>query len=450
MNEEILRSTLEALLPSDVIDEAVDALGVRQRERKLDVVLLVYALILTGGSPFFGYQAKAMNTYVKMGAPEVSRAAFYKWFTDGLAGLFAHLGSRACSWAAARPKHLPGPLAGVTDWRVVDSETVHLPDELKGAFVGAGDYAALKVHKEYSLGVENVVDYSITPAREHDSQHLVIDERRRGSGLVVDLGYVSHDMLRACQRHDVKVIVRLKRGWHVWFDEGVDDATFDTWLDDLALDTRFDHAQLEGRAKDAPLDVDVTFGPPSATVRMRLVSVPTEKGHCVFLTNLPRSTHDYAVVGLIYRLRWCIEVDNKLNKSAFQLTNIEAKTLPSTLVLVHASMIASIIANALAHEVQIARGNVGAKRTVAKKAPLHPLTLASSLAESARDVAVSLRNPLYASTWKGLAAALNLRASDPNWRRRPSPIDVVKGRTPTLLDPVVYARKPVHALGILK
>jgi hypothetical protein len=451
MDEETLQTTVEQLLPSEVIREAVEALGVQERQRKRDVVALVYALVLTGGSPFFGYQAKALDTYVRLGAPRVSRAAFYQWFTGPFAALFAHLGQRACAWAASRPVHLPGPLAGVTDWRAFDSTTVKLPDELFEAFAGAGDYAALKVHKEYSLGTENVVDYSISAARDHDARHLVVDERRRGSGLVVDLGYASHDMLRACQRHDVKVIIRLKKGWHVWFDEGVDDATINDWLDDLALDSRFDLTQLEKRAPDEPLDVDVTLGPPGATIRMRLVSVPTEKGHCVFLTNLPRSTHSYALVGLIYRLRWCIEVDNKLNKSAFQLENIEAKTLPSALTLVHASMIASVIANGLAHEVQLKRGNVGAKRAAAKQAPLHPLTIASVLCGAAESIGRVLADPdPDGRTWRGIAASITVRASDPNWRRKPSAIDVVKGRTPRLLDPAVYAKKPVHALGVLK
>jgi hypothetical protein len=450
MDGQALKAMLEAMLPPGVIGDAVKALGVQEKRRKLDVVALVRAMVLCGGSPRFGHQAQMLDAYLDMEVPRVTRSAFYQWFCMELAALTAHLGSMACDWVASRPVHLPGPLAGVTDWRVFDSTTVRVPDALIEQFRGCGDYAALKVHKEYSLGCENVVAYSISAAHEHDGRHLVIDERRRGSGLIVDLGYVSHAMLEACAQHDVKVIVRLKKGWHVWFDEGVDDATIDAWIDDPTLDTRIDLDQLEARAPGAPLDVDVTFGPVGSTVRMRLVSVPTETGHCVFLTNLPRATHDHAEIGLLYRLRWCIELDNKLAKTGFQLDEIDARTVHSALVVVHASMLASIVANAFVHETNLARGLVGQSRKRIKEPPLHPLLVASRVASLSRDLAELLSDPeAPPARWERCASLIVHRGSDPNWRKRPSASDVVKGRTPALLDPRRYAREPVHALRVL-
>jgi hypothetical protein len=61
-----------------------------------------------------------------------------------------------------------------------------LDDVLVGDFPGTGDYAALKIHKEWSVGTGNLIGYKITPAREHDNPHLVVDEARRGTGLLID------------------------------------------------------------------------------------------------------------------------------------------------------------------------------------------------------------------------------------------------------------------------
>jgi len=74
---------------------------------------------------------------------------------------------------------------------VFDSTTVKLDDKLVETFPGAGDYAALKIHKEWSVGTGNLLAYKITPAREHDSPHLVVDEHRRGTGLLMDLALPS-------------------------------------------------------------------------------------------------------------------------------------------------------------------------------------------------------------------------------------------------------------------
>ena len=74
-------------------------------------------------------------------------------------------------------------------WLAVDSETVTLPDELAENFPATSTAAGLKVHKVYSLGRNNIVGIEITPARYPDAPVLRLQERWRGMGLIVDLGY---------------------------------------------------------------------------------------------------------------------------------------------------------------------------------------------------------------------------------------------------------------------
>ncbi|WP_096058384.1 transposase [Haliangium ochraceum] len=123
------------------------------------------------------------------------------------------LAGRAMQYAEEQEPDLPGILGGVKDWRIVDSMTVRLHDDLKEVYPGTGDYAALKLHKTLSVGCGTVVDYHLSPAREHDSPHLVLDESWRGMGLLVDLGYASLERLRQCQRFDVSLVIRLKSNW---------------------------------------------------------------------------------------------------------------------------------------------------------------------------------------------------------------------------------------------
>ena len=429
MNGQLLCTLLETILPEQEIVDAVRATGFQQRQRKLDPVALVRALVLSGGTPDGGRQVDALRAYLEQGVPGVVRGAFYAWFNEPLGVLMAHMGQRAATYARGMPTHLPGILAGRRDWRAVDSTVVKLRRALFAELPGTGDYASLKVHKEYSLGVENVVAYHITSGREHDGPELVIDEARRGTGLLVDLGYASHAMLRACGAHDVHVVVKLKEGWNVFLNERVTAEQRLSWV----VGSDFE-GQLRGGGdihlpRSGAFDIDVVVGPEEAAIPLRLVGVPSERGYCTFLTNLPRETHSLNDVGTLYRLRWTIEIDNKLAKSACRLDHVDAETRVSALILIHAAMTASILANAIVHAAALARGEVGARVVRLKEAPLHPMLVAKMVATMADRLSLTMAAPnTEPAEWDRLAGLIRHMGHDPNWRRRPSAIDRVKGR----------------------
>lgn len=213
MTGDELREHLRGALDAKTINALADKYGVQARERKLIVFELVVALILSGGTHEGGRQYDILRTYVDNGAPRVRRGTFYSWFTEPLLNLVTELLDTAIALGEQQPKLLPGILGSVTDWRVFDSTTIRLDDALVDTFPGAGEYAALKIHKEWSVGTGNLVAYSITPAREHDSPHLIVDERRRGTGLLIDLGYASIERLAECEMYDVRFVMRLKENW---------------------------------------------------------------------------------------------------------------------------------------------------------------------------------------------------------------------------------------------
>ena len=150
MTGDELREHLRGSLDATAIGELVEKYGIQERERKLDVFELVVALILAGGTHEGGRQYDVLRTYIDNGAPRVVRGTFYSWFTEPLLKLLTVLLERAIATGQRQPPLLPGILGGVTDWRVVDSTTVKLDDALVDTFPGAGDYAALKIHKEWS------------------------------------------------------------------------------------------------------------------------------------------------------------------------------------------------------------------------------------------------------------------------------------------------------------
>jgi len=175
MTGDEVRQVFEAMLPQDEIDRLCQQCGVIERQRKLHLGMLVRAMVISAGTPGGAYQADVLRSYLEFAVPQVTRAAFYRWFDAPLEQCMAALAERALAYAQAQQVDLPGPLSGVKDWYIVDSTTVTVRDALMDAFPGTGDYAAIKVHKVLSVGCGAPVRYHFSPAREHDSRHLTID-----------------------------------------------------------------------------------------------------------------------------------------------------------------------------------------------------------------------------------------------------------------------------------
>ena len=429
MGEE-LRRHLHSVIPLGALTELAKKYGLVQRERELDIVQLVIALVLSGGTHEGGRQFDGLRRYVESGAPRVVRGAFYAWFAAPLEALLADLLARAIAVGGAQPKLLPGILRGVTDWRIFDSTTVKLPNDpaLLSEYPGTGAYAAIKIHKEFSVGTGNLVGYQFSPARDHDSPFLTVDESRRGTGLLIDLGYASLARLAECETHDVRYVMRLKDNWKPKVDRLVRGAISEAVIDgdDFHVLLEDDVIRLDGRVVDA----DVTLGRGPLTVRSRLVGIHTPKGYCFFVTNLPRATHGPKHVGDLYRVRWEIETDNKVDKAGARLDEVMARKGVSVRILLLASLLNTTIARTIVQSEKLAIRKGRAQGAAAERPPLHPILLMRALATLHGTVARLLLEPdADRLAWNKLLGDLRHLGHDPNWRRRPSVLDTIQGLT---------------------
>jgi hypothetical protein len=209
-----IQEVLQAILPEDALDAMIEEAKFQQRERKSEAVHLIRTMILSASSGRGGRLIEVMELYFKGFGARVARSSFYSWFGKSLEQVVLGIAQRAMSYALTQPLDLPGVLGmHVRDWHIVDSTVVQLPRALMREYPGTGDYAALKIHKRFSVGVGTTVDYRITAAREHDAAHFTIDESWRGLGILFDLGYASMDRVQECERHNVRYVIRLKDGW---------------------------------------------------------------------------------------------------------------------------------------------------------------------------------------------------------------------------------------------
>ena len=279
------------------------------------------------------------------------------------------------------------------------------------------------------VGTGNLLDYKITPAREHDSPHLIVDECRRGTGLLMDLGYASIERLAECETYNVQYVMRLKENWKPTVDRLVRGAAFRDAVEGGDFDALLeqDVVVLDGHA----IDADVTIGRGALKVRCRLVGIPTPKGYCFFLTNVSRRTHGPHQVGDLYRVRWEIEIDNKVDKAGARLDEITARRPVSARILVLATLLNTTIARTLVQSEKLAV--VVAKKDPsepAARAPLHPiLTMRALSSAHGTIIRLLLSDTSELPEWRKLMSRLRDFGSDPNWRRRPSVLDRIQGLT---------------------
>ena len=427
MTGDDVRSVYEAILPDEMLDQWIEKTGFQQRERKLQARLFARSAFISASTGYGGRQADVMRVYYEHGAPKVVRGASYSWFNSAFEQLTVQARDRALAHARSLPLDLPGMLgAHVRDWHIVDSSTVKLDNRLKAEYPGTGNYAALKIHKRFSVGLGAVWDYHISPAREHDAPHLVVDESWRGLGLLADLGYASHALLRDCERHGVKFVIRLKEGWKPKVEEIHRGELTRTLLKGADFDALIEEGilKLAGRS----IDLDVVLGRGKQAVRCRLVGLKAPKGWCWYLTNLPRTATPAQILDL-YRVRWEIESDNKLDKSCLRLDEIKARTGPAVRALVHASMVGSMMVSLVAHHHRMKERpppRKGAERT---KPPLHVQMMARMVGSSSMTIAgaFDLRGKEADDRWEFIAGLLVHQGQDPNWRTRPSVLDQLRG-----------------------
>jgi len=425
MTGDDVQTVFEQMLPQDEIDRLCQQCGVIERQRKLNLGMLVRAMVIAAGTPGGAYQADVLRSSLEFEVPRVTRAACYRWFDGPLERCMAALAERALAYARAQPVDLPGPLSGVKDWSIVDSTTVKVRDALIADFPGTGDYAALKVHKILSVGCGAPVRYHFSPARQHDSPHLHIDESWRGYGLLADLAYASLARLRACELYEVRFVIRLKDHWQPKVDYIARGQVAREFFPGTDLDALLDAHTLvlDGQA----IDADVHVGAATNPLHLRLVGVQTPKGYCFFLTNLPPRVGPRQVADL-YRVRWEVELSMKLDTSGQRLDAIDVEHPCSLKTLLHASRMASTIAAVLAHRhhLKTCPKQAEAPRT---EASLHTRLLALQLAVSCQSIAQAfdLKGAEAKRRWAKIAELLTHSGKDPNWRRRPSVLDQLRG-----------------------
>jgi hypothetical protein len=130
----------------------------------------------------------------------------------------------------------------------------------------------------------------------------------------------------------------------------------------------------------------------------------------------------------VYRRRWSVELNIKVDKLGHRLDAIDAERPCSLTTLLHAWRIACILAalRAHTHDLKTRPTEMGAPRT---EVTLHTMLLALQLAVPCPSIAqvFDLRGTAAKRRWDKITELFTHAGTDPDWRRRPAILDQLRG-----------------------
>ena len=291
---------LTTLFPSEFLEEHAEELGVVEREGKLRIPVLVWALV-------FGFAAGESRTlagfrrsYNSTADETISPGGFYHRLTPPLAEYLRDA--------------VDADINRFRDVMIADGTVLRLHEFLSDEFQARHEeQAGAKLHLLHNATDQTIERIDVTDEKAHDSTLFKTGPWLRGRLVLFDLAYFKYRRFALIDENDGYFVSRLKqnanpviteelrewRGRAIPLEgEKIHDVVGDLSREyiDVEVEAEFKRGQYEGTRS---LD----------TKRFRVVGVRDEDAddYHLYITNLPREEFLPADLGTLYRCRWDVE-----------------------------------------------------------------------------------------------------------------------------------------------
>lgn len=421
-----LRRTLRSVLGRRAIKAIAKQYAVVRRERKIDLYLLVWTLVL-------GFQvgkertlAGLRQTYQRAAGHTIVPSAFYDRLNRRMAKLMHRLVQDTLAVQPAGARMPEGVLSGFKELLAIDASVLRLHRLLSPAFSACRTNhtkAAAKLHI-----VMNVLDGSahrvkLTSERTSDGTPWTrIGGWVRGRLMLFDLGYYNFSLFDRIEANGGFFLSRAKSNFNPLIV-----AVHRTWpgrtVDVVGHRLRDILPLLQREYLD--IEVEVQFkkraykGKRSKNRRtFRVVAVRNAEtgAYHVYLTNVPAQTVPAEDISTTYALRWQVEILFKAMKSHGHLHQLPSSKQCVVECLIWASVLTALVSQTLYREV---------RRVVTANRYMPVLRWAALVSRCAIDFLLLVAGRGGLTTESLLWALLIREAPDPNISRKDRSISLV-------------------------
>lgn len=366
MNGKLTTEILAKVLPDWLIESLAEDLEVVERNRKVDIVLLVWSLIL-------GFPAGARRTlaslrrrFQQVSAESIARSSFHDRLTPGLAKLLREL----VDWCLEiRTEHARSDIAdrmeGFRSLLAVDSTVVRLHELLAPTWEATNEgQAACKMHVVADIVDTAANSVQLTDQRTHDQgPWKTIGSWVEDCLLLMDLGYYDFHLFHRIDQQDGSFISRVKSNANPTIVRS--NRSCRGRSIDLAGKKLQD---VLGRLKRQVIDVTVALDVQlrkyrgrqrTCTRHFRMVGVRDDESgeYRLYVTNVDGEKLSPEDIAETYRLRWQIELLFTRLKTTMRLHQLPSSKDHVVRALIWASILALLVSNVLMQAMRRMRPN---------------------------------------------------------------------------------------------
>lgn len=415
-----IRHELRRCIPKALVEKKAREVGAVKRCRKVKIYTLVCTLVLGFATGRKRTLAALRRQYERAAGQTIEESAFYKRFTPEMAALQKELALHAFDDVVGAGRPLKGPLAQFRDVLLTDSTVVRLHELLAKSFPACRTNhtaAALKAHVVLSVRGAGDSSVKVTSERRHDGPVFTVGPWVKDRLLLFDLGYFRYQLFDCIDRNGGFFLTRLKKNANPHI-VGVNRkhrgravnvvgkrlhevlGRLDREIIDVNVEVEFSRRVYAGRRRRA-----------RRVFRVVGILNPSTKEHHLYITNVPADRLTAEDVGIVYSLRWQIELLFKELKSHFRLEDMPSSKRAVVEVLLYSALLTLVVSRRLLAAVR------DALRNAADRIP--PLRWAAVLATVASDLLLIVTQPASATEHlrRHVLQVLLHEAPDPNKKR---------------------------------
>ena len=412
-----IRESLTSLISPQLIRRRARRLGVVKRQRKVDVVALVYALVFGFDRGARRSLASFRRAYCGSTGVTLAPSAFYGRFTPELAELMKQLTAHAFDHLKDGACKLQRALAAFARLFIADGSLVRLDPALQKHYPSVWTNhtkAGAKLHVTIDGASRTPELLRIVPGSKHDVTLLGVGSWCKGALLIFDLAYYQGKLFRRILEHGGYFLCRAKK-----------DANF---VIVSANDPRWvgrKHKEIVSKAKGRSFDVEIDYSYRHIPerdwtfrhLRLRLIGVwrPDLNRHRLYITNATTKQLPGQTAPAVYALRWEIELLFRELKSQLRIDDLPSGNKAATQCLLYAALLTMAIGRKLLRVLQMRQNP---RATTMQPYPKERWTIV--LRALAPQLLTLLLGPTQAraSLERRLWIVLQREAPDPNRNRR--------------------------------
>jgi len=352
-SSDVIERRLTNLLPPEALEDHAEAVGVVEREGKLQIPPLVWSLAFGFATGESRTLAAFRRSYNSSADKPLSPGGYYQRLTPALAEYLRDLVEFGLDEVAV-PHTVTEEFERFRDVMISDGTIVRLHEFLSDEFKARKeDKAGARLHLVHNVTDQTIDQFSITDEKAHDSTEFDTGSWLEGRLALLDLAYFKYRRFALIDENDGYFVSRLKESANPVITEELRE-----WRGDaIPLEGKqiFDVVDdLQRKYIDVEVEVEFDRRPYAGeqsrdTKTFRVVGVRNEDAddYHLYITNLASEEFFPEDIATLYQSRWAVELLFRELKTQYELDEFDTTKPYIVEILVYAALLPLVVSQEL-------------------------------------------------------------------------------------------------------